>query len=204
MNEARADSLYERLRRAGKLDLVMFELINGVKDHKDMARWLKGEGIQTSVSALYDMQHTHGWGWRHDQARKVAAAEELPANMDEAWQAKLRKLLFTLTFEANTLKEVAVLAKIAGDTEKIAQMERRVQVAEGTLNLKVYEAQECAAAEVDAILGEADKLIALQEARKDAKSRGLSAAEVVETIRQMLYRGAAAPLPAKETEVKAA
>lgn len=184
MTEARHESLYQRLAARGLLHSVMRELIDGVKSPKDMARWLKMEGVPTSQSSVYSLLRQHGLAWRYEQSREAALAMDLPDNMDAATAEVLRRKIQIATFEADGLKELRVLARITGDAEKLAQAERKVRVAENALAHRIEAARMDAARIIDDVLGEMEsqELAALRKTRADSVAAGDAAADRLKRI----------------------
>jgi hypothetical protein len=147
------------------------------------------------------MKHKHLPAWRYRNAMDQAEQVELPADMDEVMKQKLRLKIFNAIHEAETLSDLMDLARFLGDSQKLGQAERKVRVLEDRLRLEIYAAQHAAAAEVDAILAEAEKLKALQLARQDATSNNVSEAERIERIRLRLYGPQAVPNTQPEGKV---
>lgn len=200
MTEARHESLYQRLHSRGLLDSVMRQLIDGEKSPKDMARWLKAEGVPTSQSSVYSLLRQHGLAWRYDQSREAAAAMDLPADMDTATAEVLRRKIQIATFEADGLKELRVLAKMSGDSEKLAQAERKVKVAEAALAHRVEQTRMEAARIIDDVLAEMDtqEMAALRAARTDSVQSGAPEGERLRRIVRAVWGEQANFYPDKE------
>ena len=198
MLEARDKSLYQRLHTAGLLDEVMRDLIDGVKPPRDMARYLKTKGIDIGERAVYNLLRTHGTRWRYEQAEASASELGLPGDMDAAAAEMLRRKIALCMFEADGLKELSVLARISGDTEKLKQAERKVRVLEQREERAVLAAQQQGAAELDAILGEAEALRAAQEERQQSLRDKEPETTRLEKLRRRMYGSAAILLDAKE------
>jgi len=191
MIEARHGSLFQRLSARGLLDSVMRQLIDGEKSLRQMARWLKGEGVATSQSSLYSLLRQHGLPWRYEQSQEAGRAMDLPEDMDEASAMVLRRKIQIATFHADGLKELMVLSKISGDKQKLAQAERNVKVAErkakvveDALAHRVAQTRMEAARIIDDVLGEMDsqELAALRAARTDSVQSGAPESERLRRI----------------------
>lgn len=198
MTEARSDSLYERLRKRGLLDLVIRQLYDGEKTPKAMVQFLRGEGVATSQSSLYNMIKLHGLAYRLESAEEATRALGLEGGAEANTDAVLRKKLVAATFEADGLKELQILAQIRGDSEKLAQAERKVQLAEAKERRAVYDTQQAGAAEMETILADAEALRAMQEERANLIKSKASDSERIEAIRKRLYGDNAVFLTAAE------
>lgn len=187
MLAARHTSLYQRLKSRGLLDAVMRQLLDGEKDAKAMARWLKMEGVETSASGVYAMLRTHGFGWRYDQSRAAAEEMALPADMDEAAAITLRRKLQVATLEADGLKELRVLAQISGESAKLAQGERKVRIAEAEMERKLTETRMKGAEFVDELLAQAEKLEAARRERARLVADKASDRQRLEGISRIMW-----------------
>ncbi len=187
MNEARADSIYERLRARGLLDRVMRELYDREKDFKQMARWLQLEGVPTSHQSLYAMVRDHGLAWRYERNTAIRAAQGDTAPLDESAARTLNTKLGLLTFELDGVKELALLAKVQGDTRKIQILEGKLEIAQRELELKIEESQRTTAELVEEIFANADSIQALKAERDELKAAGATVRDIVDAIRRRLY-----------------
>jgi len=182
MIEARHGSLYQRLKERGLLDRVMRMLLDGEKDAKEMVRWLRLEGVGSSPSAIYRLVQMHGMAWRYEDSQEAARALALPEDMEAASAEFLRRKIQIATFEADGLKELRMLAQIAGDSTKLAQAERKVRVTEAEASRKVQATRIKGAEFIHEVLSEAARLERLRDVHKRQAEAGATTAQHLQAI----------------------
>ena len=190
-----------RLCRKRLAEETLQRLLSG-EHHNKIQRWLKSLGVETSTAALDAMDKVEVPRWRNWRAEQIAIALELPADMEGGTAQALRRTFYALSMEARDIDDVLKLRtlyeRMRIDDERTGILKDRLKVAEETLGFRVYQSQEKAAAEVDAIFADADRMRAMEAERKE----GMSPAERIEAIRLRLYGEQAAAKP--NVEAKAA
>jgi len=110
----RPDSLCGRLKSAGQLDEFFSWLDAENPDYKEMMRWLKKQGIPTSVGAVNNLITYHMGVWKTEQSIKAADEMELalPADTDQITRERIKALKFDLCMAQLSSKQQMQLLKL--------------------------------------------------------------------------------------------
>lgn len=206
----RSDSLYERLKAQGwpLLNEVMGmlgkeeDLQEGARKRTKLThRFLNQIGFKDqSESALTDMRTACRALWIYEKARHEVVEIPLPPDASEIAREKFRKEMLLNKMQAATSEELLDSEKMESEAARREQGNQRVQIAREALALKLYESQESAAAQIEAIFADAERMQAEMKAREEMLTNGLSQAERVEAIRLRLYGTQAAAKPQPQTQ----
>lgn len=200
----RSHSLLSRLWDAGLLEETLHLLSLKNKDEKQNDSWvhselvvqrgLKNKGVETSTGSIQFLRQYHVEPWKGWVSDGVGQLQGLSEDIEEATAQKLRRLTYSLAMEANDIGTVVKLSNItnqrrteAENRQRTEQNERRTVAAEKTVELRVYQTQRKAAEELDRILGEADRLTAIQKERAALQSGGAADAARIDAIQRRVY-----------------
>jgi len=219
----RADSLLVRLWHTktdggNLLEETLYLLSLTTRDAKGKPRWemttnevargLKTQGVTTSTAAVHELRSYHVAPWKVWKAEGIARLRGLSDDHSAAALQAIRRSTFVLAMESGDIESVEKLSNIVhsraveqDQSTRTDQLERRVRVAENTLELKRYQEQERGAEEIEAIFADAGRLLALQKAREEMESSGLDRAQRIEAIRLRLYGEQAAVKPQPEAQI---
>lgn len=153
----RSDSTLDSLSPEVK-EQLRERLIGENMSYADAKEWLHQDfNVRTSIGALSRFYATRCFASRSSEAREFAEQvrkdlEEGGSKFDEATNALITQKAFELSYARKcSIEDLAVLAKIRGDSAKLKLKERELSISEEAMKLKLRQYEEKISAARDSL-----------------------------------------------------